>query len=63
MSKRPDLFTSYQKEISIFPNNTYLTISESSAWATLKYFKNENLNEWTNHLLKIHDQEKSLTKA
>ena len=22
MSKRPDLFTSYQKEISIFPNNT-----------------------------------------
>ena len=48
---------------SIFPNNTYLTISESSAWATLKYFKNENLNEWTNHLLKIHDQKKHLTKA
>ena len=37
------------------PKNKYLTISEKSAWLTLKYFKNENLNEWTNHLLQTRD--------
>tara|TARA_Y100001968_G_C19289898_1_gene683663 strand:- start:781 stop:930 length:150 start_codon:yes stop_codon:yes gene_type:complete len=36
---------------SLFPDNKYLTISEKSAWMTLEYFKNENLNEWTSHLL------------
>ena len=36
---------------SMFPENKYLTISERPAWLTLKYFKDENLNKWTDHLL------------
>ena len=36
----------------LFPNNKYLTISETSAWSLLKMMKKENLDEWSDRLVK-----------
>jgi len=36
----------------LFPNNQYLIISEISAWELLKMMKKEDLDEWSNRLVK-----------
>jgi len=35
----------------LFPENTYLTISESSAWSLLRIMEKEDLGVWSNRLV------------